>query len=138
MSGRNYTTRTSAHGSGYVKECEPERFNQTRDQAERGPPLEDIRRHCWRGRNHCSEDAERIGIGGRMIRQTRTHVLLELSAKAYDEIKEKLLEAGYEHAVLDSLPDHRQERIDMHGIAIITTVTKGRKGHKGRRMKSNK
>ncbi len=34
MNPRRFTTRTSAHGSGYVKECEPERFTQTRQEAE--------------------------------------------------------------------------------------------------------
>ena len=31
---RRFTTRSSAHGSNYVKESEPERFTQTKQEAE--------------------------------------------------------------------------------------------------------
>jgi hypothetical protein len=34
MNPRRFTTRSSAHGSDYVKEHEPERFTQTREEAE--------------------------------------------------------------------------------------------------------
>jgi hypothetical protein len=51
-----------------------------------------------------------------IIRQTHTYVILELSAPAFDEIKQKLEEAGYQHAF------HSDSRegivIDMHGIAV--------------------
>jgi hypothetical protein len=50
------------------------------------------------------------------MRQTHTYVILPLSAAAYREIRAKLIEAGYGHAVQDvGTPD---EVIDMHGIAI--------------------
>jgi len=53
-----------------------------------------------------------------MTTTTRTYVLLHLSVSAYNEIKKKLLKAGYEHAVIVNLLDKSQERIDMHGIAV--------------------
>lgn len=43
---------------------------------------------------------------------THTYAVLELSALAYNEIKEKLKEAGYDHAFMDN------GEIDMHGIGI--------------------
>lgn len=51
------------------------------------------------------------------MRQTHTYVILPLSAAAYREIRAKLLEAGYTHA-LDGAIGTREERIDMHGIAV--------------------
>lgn len=50
------------------------------------------------------------------LRQTHTYALLELSAGAYDEIKAKLLEAGYQHAI------NEEGEIDMHGIAVTRGV----------------
>ncbi len=44
---------------------------------------------------------------------THTYALLELSQAAYDEIRAKLEEAGYQHTF------HEENRIDMHGIAVI-------------------
>jgi hypothetical protein len=50
------------------------------------------------------------------LRQTHTYVILPLSPAAYREIRAKLLEAGYVHAVQDvGTPE---ERIDMHGLAV--------------------
>lgn len=48
---------------------------------------------------------------------THTYVVMELSKAAYDEIKQKLEAAGYDHAIHieagTALPI-----IDMHGIAV--------------------
>jgi hypothetical protein len=44
---------------------------------------------------------------------THTYVLLDVSKAAYDEIKQKLLNAGYDHAINDA------GEIDMHGIALV-------------------
>ena len=48
-------------------------------------------------------------------RATHTFAILELSAHAVAEIREKLLAAGYRHALLE---EDGIETIDMHGIAI--------------------
>lgn len=48
------------------------------------------------------------------LKQTHTFVDLELSAQAFAEIKAKLLAAGYEHAI-----DEREQRIHMHGLAVV-------------------
>lgn len=45
------------------------------------------------------------------LRQTHTFAELEISAAAYDEIKQKLQDAGYDHAFIDGA-------IDMHGIGL--------------------
>lgn len=50
-----------------------------------------------------------------MSRVTHTYVLMDLSPSAYNEIKKKLLAAGYSHAVHEA---HDGERLDMHGIAV--------------------
>lgn len=49
------------------------------------------------------------------IKQTHTFALLELSESAFDEIKEKLKEAGYEHAFME---EDGKLTIDMHGIGV--------------------
>jgi hypothetical protein len=46
------------------------------------------------------------------IKQTHTHAELGLSQPAYDEIKRKLEDAGYQHAFMED------GAIDMHGIGI--------------------
>lgn len=50
-----------------------------------------------------------------MIWQTRTYAVLEISSAAYQEIREKLEKAGYDHAFHEK--DYG-EIIDMHGIAV--------------------
>jgi hypothetical protein len=45
---------------------------------------------------------------------THTYVALEVSSAAYDEIRQKLKAAGYEHAF------HEDGLIDMHGLALST------------------
>lgn len=47
---------------------------------------------------------------------THTYVTMEVSAKAYDEIKQKLLDAGYDHAITGQ--GREKDVIDMHGIAL--------------------
>ncbi len=42
----------------------------------------------------------------------RTYAILEVSIEVYDEILEKLREAGYGHAI------NSEGEIDMHGIAL--------------------
>jgi len=44
---------------------------------------------------------------------THTYAVLAVSKEAYDEIRKKLLQAGYEHAI------NRDGEIDMHGIALL-------------------
>lgn len=46
------------------------------------------------------------------IRQTHTYAELGLSRPAYDEIKRKLEDAGYQHAFMED------GTIDMHGIGV--------------------
>jgi hypothetical protein len=45
------------------------------------------------------------------LRQTHTFAELEVSPTTYDEIRQKLEDAGYQHAFVDSA-------IDMHGIGL--------------------
>ncbi len=47
--------------------------------------------------------------------RTRTYAILELSDGAFEEIKAKLEEAGYQHAYDN---DEGRTIIDMHGIAV--------------------
>lgn len=44
---------------------------------------------------------------------THTYVTLKISQAAYNEIRSKLIEAGYHHAL------HEDGIIDMHGLAVI-------------------
>lgn len=50
-----------------------------------------------------------------MMRSTHTYVLLEVSKEAYQEIKDKLLAAGYDH-LFDPIDEGE---IDMTGIALV-------------------
>lgn len=47
------------------------------------------------------------------MRSTHTYVIMELSKHAYDEIAEKMREAGYDHAFGED------GEIDMHGLAVV-------------------
>lgn len=51
------------------------------------------------------------------VRQTHTYVELELSQSAYDEVRRKLAEAGYDHAFMDD------GAIDMHGLGVTRAET---------------
>lgn len=50
------------------------------------------------------------------LTSTHTYVILELSRAAFDEIKTKMLHAGY-HFAFDEQKD--KTIIDMHGIAVM-------------------
>lgn len=56
-----------------------------------------------------------------MNRPTHTYVRLGLSKLAYDEIKKKLEEAGYQHCFIQRLGKNDPENpdIDMHGLAVV-------------------
>jgi len=47
---------------------------------------------------------------------THTYAILDVSSAAYEEIRQKLAEAGYEHAFNDD--GDGRECIDMHGVAL--------------------
>ena len=49
------------------------------------------------------------------MRSTHTYVTLPVSAAAHKEIKQKLLAAGYDHAI-------DGDEINMHGLALIPEV----------------
>lgn len=54
----------------------------------------------------------------RALGSTYTFATLEVSAEAYDEIKRKLLDAGYQHQIVES--DSREgDVVDMHGIGLV-------------------
>lgn len=46
-----------------------------------------------------------------MLRQTHTFAVLKISSVVFEEIKQKLLEANYDHCFIDDV-------IDMNGIAV--------------------
>lgn len=50
---------------------------------------------------------------------THTYSELAVSRSTYDEIVEKLREAGYDHAFIDDDPDHPEDTLDMHGIGLV-------------------
>lgn len=50
------------------------------------------------------------------LRSTHTYAILELSPAAYSEIREKLANAGYQHAFNGDV-------IDMHGIGVTAEST---------------
>lgn len=55
---------------------------------------------------------------------TRTLATLEISQAAYDEIRAKLVEAGYDHALLADrgAAGTGEELIDMNGIALVSAT----------------
>lgn len=57
-----------------------------------------------------------------MSRSTHTYVLLELSESAYEEIRQKLEAAGYQHAFHSNPDAPASPRIDMHGIAVVPGI----------------
>lgn len=56
---------------------------------------------------------------------THTYAVLEISERAFDEIKEKLSKADYKHAFHED--DERGTVIDMHGIALAKVRTRAEK-----------
>lgn len=55
------------------------------------------------------------------MRTTHTYAILEISAAAYEEIRAKLEQAGYQHA-FHPKADGRIA-IDMYGIAVATDMS---------------
>ena len=56
-------------------------------------------------------------------RHTRTYVCLPLSKAAFEEIQDKMKEAGYNHAFSEST--YHGTVIDMHGIAVAKDQLEG-------------
>jgi hypothetical protein len=50
---------------------------------------------------------------------THTYVLMEVSKATYDEIANKLRDAGYEHTISD------EGELDLHGIALVIEQPNG-------------
>jgi hypothetical protein len=48
------------------------------------------------------------------LRQTHTYVTMDVPKVFYDLVREKLLAAGYDHAV-----DDKEGELDMHGLALV-------------------
>lgn len=48
---------------------------------------------------------------------SRTYASMEVSHVAFQEVRSKLIDAGYEHAVHD---DENTVTLDMYGIALVT------------------
>lgn len=46
---------------------------------------------------------------------SHTFAILKVSTRVYDEIKQSLIKAGYDHAIMK---EGKDEVIDMHGIAL--------------------
>ena len=53
---------------------------------------------------------------------THTYAVLELTANAYTEIRDKLLAAGYDHAVLDSEGEGDTELLVLDEVALACEV----------------
>ncbi len=47
------------------------------------------------------------------LTQTRTYATMDVPPEVYALVRQKLLDAGYEHAV-----DDEQHQLDMHGIVL--------------------
>ena len=50
---------------------------------------------------------------------THTVATMEVSAAAFDEIADRMREAGYDHAFLRIKKDGKAAIIDMHGIGLV-------------------
>lgn len=57
-----------------------------------------------------------------MSRHISTYILLHLSEAAYEEIRKKMEEAGYQHAFLDNPEASASPRILMTGITVVPEV----------------
>jgi hypothetical protein len=60
---------------------------------------------------------------------THTYALLEVPQVFYNQVKAKLLEAGYQHAIQDESRTGREECLDMHGIALIAAADENCEEH---------
>ncbi len=56
------------------------------------------------------------------LHQTHTYVELQLTQRAFNEIKRKLKIAKYDHCFMD------KDTIDMHGIAVVPPKKSDRNG----------
>ncbi len=57
-----------------------------------------------------------------MIRQTHTYALLPVSEATFNEIRDKLLAAGYDDYIMRAEADE-PERVTMQGLALVLDVT---------------
>lgn len=53
-------------------------------------------------------------VGRVPVRQTHTYVTMDVPAELRALVRQKLLDAGYDHAV-----DDKAGELDMHGIALV-------------------
>lgn len=60
---------------------------------------------------------------------SHTYAVLEVSKATFDEVRQKLKEAGYEHAFHEDL--FHDEVIDMHGIALQKEGSEVREEERG-------
>lgn len=56
-----------------------------------------------------------------LLRTTHTFVLLDVPYEMYNLVREKLIAAGYDHAV-----DDTEKTLDMHGIALTPEEANGK------------
>ena len=55
------------------------------------------------------------------LRSTHTYALMEVSRDTFNEIRDKLLAVDYRHAIHEPEDENQSVRLDMHGIALVTT-----------------
>jgi len=55
-----------------------------------------------------------VVVAGARVTHTHTYATMQISSEAYDEIRQKLIDVGYQHAIND------EGELDMHGIALTT------------------
>lgn len=60
------------------------------------------------------------------MRTTYTYVTMDVSARTYAEIRAKMVDAGYIHALQQ---EAGSEAIDMHGLALKSLPAPPRRGH---------
>jgi hypothetical protein len=53
----------------------------------------------------------------RTLQQTHTYAILDITCEAYQEIRARLVEAGYDHAI-HGAQTHAGEVLDMFGVAL--------------------
>jgi hypothetical protein len=59
------------------------------------------------------------------VRSTHTYVVMEVSQPVYDEVRHRMMEAGYQHALHSG---DGAEVIDMHGIALRSLPAEPERG----------
>lgn len=50
---------------------------------------------------------------------TYTYVLMEVSDAAYEEVRKKLADAGYDEHLHDNPDNPDRPRLNLHGIALV-------------------